>query len=263
MNTFLDGWFVLQTLLAEYYEKAGHGPAPNLAITNLPPDISAGADANEIGGTLPEEWQKAFKAAQKLPDGRARMALAFALGEWPVWTAGGDEQHPYLEDPKALQEAMYNTLLLISWSPGGAARTMFENSAQGQQLSWNENIDYAAYFENVNPAVKNAVEVLYQEAGLGPQADIQRINEASGVLASTHALEYWGAAGRNVVGDPEIPVFRLHGLGDHQIPYTLMPGYEDLAAKNGKEDLLRTALHWIGHQSRRKYLGGRSYEPTA
>lgn len=73
MNTFLDGWFVLQTLLAEYYEKAGHGPASNLTITKLPPDISVVADANEIGGTLPEEWQKAFKAEQN-----CRMVV-------PVW----------------------------------------------------------------------------------------------------------------------------------------------------------------------------------
>lgn len=242
MNTFLDGWFVLQTLIGEYYVEAGFGPASNLAITELPNDGSSNTDTNEIGGALPKEWQKAFEAAEQSPAGRARMALAFELGQWPVWTTGGGDQHPDLADAGAMQEAMYHTLMLISKSPGGAARTMFENSAQGQQLSWTDNVDYAKYFENGNPAVRNTVEKLYEEAGLDLQKDIHRINDAAGVLASAHALEYWGAAGRNVVGDPEVPVFRLHGLGDHQIPYTLMLGYRELVADNGKEGMFRAAL---------------------
>ena len=55
-------------------------------------------------------------------------------------------------------------------------------------------------------------------------------------------MEYWSAPGRTIVGDPKIPVIRLHSLGDYQIPYTLMLGYEDLVAENGNSDLLRTAL---------------------
>lgn len=241
MNSFLDGWFALQSLLGEYYVEAGHGPASDLAITELLNDGSSNPSGHGMTGSLPEAWRKAFDAAQESPEGRARMALAFVLGQWPAWMAD-DTSKPDLNNVEELQEAMYHSLLRLSQSPGGEARIMFENSAQGQQLSWNENVDYAEFYENGNPALKNAVEQLYQEAGLDLQADIQKINDMPGVLASSHAMEYWSAPGRTIVGDPKIPVIRLHSLGDYQIPYTLMLGYEDLVAENGNSDLLRTAL---------------------
>lgn len=241
MNTFLDGWFALQTLLQEYYVAAGIGPATDLAIIDLPNDGSAAGDGHGMKGDLPEAWRRAFEAAYASPEGRARMVLAFTLAQWHPWLADGDARPAY-DDVESIEKAVYDSLLRLAGSPGGEARIIFENAAQGQQLSWTENVDYAAFFENSNGGMRSVVEKLYADTGLDIQDDIARINAAKGVLASPHAIEYWGQPGRTVMGDPEIPVFRLHGLGDYQIPYTLMLGYQQAVEKNGKGDMLRSAL---------------------
>lgn len=241
MNTFLDGWFVLQTLLGEYYEAAGHGPASDLVITGLSNDGSSSASGHGMEGELPEAWRRAFEAANQSEQGQARMALAFAIAQWPAWMAD-DTALPSYSDIEALQESIYHSLMRLSGSPGGEARIIFENGAQGQQLSWNENVDYAAYFDNANPALRVAVETMYENAGLDLESDIAAVNAADGVLASRYAVDYWGAPGRATVGDPQIPVMRVHSLGDYQIPYTLMLGYQQAAAETGADALLRTAL---------------------
>lgn len=241
MNTFLDGWFVLQTLLGEYYEAAGHGPASDLMIIGLANDGSSSASGHGMEGELPEAWRRAFAAANQSEQGRARMALAFAIAQWPVWMAD-ETALPSYSDLEALQESIYGSLIRLSGSPGGEARIIFENAAQGQQLSWNENVDYAAYFKNANPALRAAVETMYRNAGLDLDSDITTVNEANGVLASQYAVDYWSAPGRATVGDPQIPVMRVHSLGDYQIPYTLMLGYQQATAERGADDLLRTAL---------------------
>lgn len=241
MNSFLDGWFALKVLLAEYYVDAGYGPASDLSVVELPNDGSANPSGHGLQGMLPEAWRRAFAAAQATPEGRARIALAFTLGQWGAWLAD-DTPQPDLGDPDALQAAMYQSLLRLSHSPGGEARILFENAAQGQQLSWNDDVDYAAFFESGNPALKKATETLYRKSTADLAADIRRINDAPRITASDHALEFWGQPGRTVIGDPKIPVIRLHMIGDYQIPYTLLQGYRSIVDANGRGDMIRTAL---------------------
>ena len=241
MNAFLDGWFTLQVLLAEYYVAAGYGPAKDLVVAGLPNDGSADPTGHGMTGALPEAWRKALDAAQKSALGRARIALAFALGQWGAWLAD-DTPQPALDDASALQNAMYLSACRLAYSPGGEARIMFENAAQGQQLSWNKGTDYEAALENANPAMRRAAETLYREAGASLPDDLARIAAAPRIEASSHALDFWAAAGRNVTARPEIPVIRLHMIGDYQIPYTLMLGYRDAVAANGAAEMLRIAL---------------------
>lgn len=241
MNTFLDGWFALKILLTEYYVGAGLGRAEDLVVAELPNDGSAHPTGHGMEGRLPDAWRKAFAAAQADGSGRARMALAFALGQWGAWVAD-DTPQPALDDADALQEAMYHSALRLAQSPGGEARIMFENAAQGQQLSWNADVDYADFVETANPALRSAVQTLYDKAGIDLTDDLKRLAEAPRVTASPHALAFWKASGRNTVGRPKIPVIRLHMIGDYQIPYSLMLGYEDEVRRNGCEALVRTAL---------------------
>ena len=72
MNTFLDGWFTLKALIA-----------PDLPVVDLPFEPSG-----EIRRDIPEAWRRAINAAQQTPEGRARIALAFTLGQWPAWVNG-------------------------------------------------------------------------------------------------------------------------------------------------------------------------------
>ncbi|MBO6560266.1 MAG: hypothetical protein JJ959_06995 [Nisaea sp.] len=247
MNCFLDGWFALKVLLAEYYEGAGYGPKSDLSIVSLPNDGSSHPTGHGMEGKLPEAWRRAFRAAQACPEGRARIALAFTLGQWPAWMADGTSL-PEQTDTDALQAAMFESALRLAQSPGGEARIMFENAAQGQQLSWNDDVDYVEFFENGNAALKRATEELYGKTTIELDDDLRRINDAPRIEVSSYALEFWSQPGRTIFGRPKIPVIRLHMVGDYQIPYTLVQGYMDTVMKNGCSDLVRTAfVHSTGH----------------
>lgn len=241
MNGFLDGWFALKVLLEELYVEAGYGPAEDLSIISLPNDGSSDPTGHGMAGKLPEAWRKAFTLAHSSREGRARLALAFTLGQWSPWMADNTSL-PDLDDVEALQEAIYEAAMRLSQSPGGEARIIFENAASGQQLSWNDSVDYAAFFETGNAALKAATETLYAQSGGDLAADLRKINEAPRIEASSYAIDFWSQPGRTVFGKPKIPVMRLHMVGDYQIPYTQMQGYEMLVEENGHGDNLRTAL---------------------
>lgn len=142
MNSFLDGWFALQVLIGPYYVSAGHGTAEDLPITGLKNDGSANPTGHGRVGALPEAWPQAASAAQQSSSGRARIALAFALGQWPAWVNTGTPK-PDLNDAAALQRSMFSALMQNAANPGGEARQMFENAANGEQLSGNTDVDYA------------------------------------------------------------------------------------------------------------------------
>lgn len=230
MNTFLDGWFVLKALIA-----------PHLAIVDLPIEGSGGA-AHGPGADLAAAWHRAIDAAQQTPQGRARIALAFTIGQWPAWAGHHLTAQPDLADVADLQHSMYHTLSYNAAEPGGAARARKELAASGQQLSWNTGVDYREFFENGNDAFKKAVRQLYQEAGLDLNAEIARVNEFPRVKASPYALEWWNAKGRTAKGTPTIPLLRMHEVGDQQVPLSLVQGYEDLIRANGRDDLYRLAV---------------------
>lgn len=258
MNTFFDGWFALRALVGQYYVKAGYGPLSDLVIAGLTNDGSSEASGHGMSGKLPEAWRKAFTAAYATEEGRARMVLAFALAQWSPWLTSPEEtpqnsshvssmhtsgtHFPDLNDPNSIAEAVYQSAMRLSGSPGGEARVMFENAAHGQQLSWNNDIDYSDFLRSANPHMKEAVSVLYKKAGLDLDGDIETINVQPRTKASNYALNYWKQPGRNVVGNPKIPLLRLHMVGDYQIPYSLVFGYSNEVKRNKKDDFYRTAF---------------------
>ena len=231
MNTFLDGWFALKALVA-----------PELPIVDLPFEGNG-----NVRSDIPEAWRRAINNAQQTPEGRARIALAFTVGQWPAWVNGLTSE-PDLKDADALQHAMYHAVFQNASDPGGNSRVRKELAAQGQQLSWNTGVDYREFFDNGNDAFKVAVRRLYQDAGLNLDDDLKRINALPRVSASPYALEWWNAPGRTAKGTPRIPLLRLHEIGDPQIPPSLVQGYDDLIRANRKEDLYRTAyVHAASH----------------
>jgi hypothetical protein len=245
MNTFLDGWFALKALIGPELEasrRQGRGQfgLADLLITDLPNAESYGFSGHGMDGRLPAAWRQAIDAAQQTPQGRARIALAFTVGQWPPWVNNLTPQ-PNLDDAAALQHSMYHAAFQNAANPGGEARIMFENAAHGQQLSWNTGVDYSQFFENGNPAFQRAVRQLYKEAGLDLEADLKKINDFPRIAASPHALEFWNAPGRNERGNPKIPLLRMHEIGDYQVPPSLVQGYAAEVHANGKDDLFRTA----------------------
>ena len=196
MNTMLDGWFVLKALLA-----------PDLEIVDLP---------REAGSLRPGyaplvfAWRQVIDAAQETPEGRARLALAVTIGQWPDWV-NPTNQNPDREDVAALQLSMYRTLRQFTSNVGGLSRFMFESAAdvRSTQLSWNTGVDYGEFFSNGNEDDRRAVRELYEQAGLDLEADLEEINAFPRISADVEALEYWGAPGRTVEGDPQVPLLRI------------------------------------------------------
>lgn len=240
MNTFLDGWSALRTLLTQHYVAAGCGEAADLAVTGLPNDGSAHPSGHGMTGALPDAWRRAFRAANANAEGRARMALAFAIGQWSPWLADGPE--PAFDDLDALQAAIFASAMQLAQSPGGEARVMFENAAQGEPPSWNEGVDYRQAFANAAPALRRAVEALYDRSGARLAQDLDAIEAAPRIAPSPHAQDFWRQPGRTVVGTPRIPVFRMHLLGDYQVPYSLALGYAELLERTGHADAARIAF---------------------
>jgi alpha-beta hydrolase superfamily lysophospholipase len=230
LNTFLDGWFVLKALIA-----------PELPIVDLGVEASGGDD-HGTEGELPVKWRQAIDRAQSTPEGRARIALAFAIGQWTAWSGHRLTPQPKLDDVEAMQHSMYHTLFHNAENPGGEARIRKELAASGQQPSWNTDIDYRDFFNNGNPAIQQVVRQLYQQAGGDFEGDLAKINKFPRVTASPYAMEWWNQPGRTAKGNPKIPLLRMHEVGDQQVPLSLVQGYDDLVRANGKQDLYRLAI---------------------
>ena len=244
MSSFLDGWFVMKALLADDFEARGLGSASDLVIAGLP---NAGARADPNLADIKAAWRSAIEAAGKTHEGRARLALAFAIGQWSPWMADGTEL-PDLSNTAALGDMVVNSALRIAGHVGGTARLLFENAASGQQLSGNEGIDYAAFYENAAPNLKRVVEALYAEAGLDFAGDLKRVDAEPRIAASDFALDFWTKPGRMMTGHLQVPTIRLHLLGDWAVPYSLMQGYQTLVEEVGTTHLYRQSLvKGVGH----------------
>jgi len=226
-NSDLDAWFVLRTLIA-----------PQLQITNIP---ASSAD-------LSAAWRAALTEAQQTPIGRARIALAITVGQLPAWvTATIPEPNP--DDVVALQNSMFTTVMVLAGTPGGVARAMFERSAPGQ-LSWNDGIDYKDSFRSGDEAYQRATRKLYDMAGASLASDLRQLKHAERVKADPLAIRWWSYPGRTVVGEPRVPVMRIHTSGDPAVLPAIVQGYDAAVKERGHAKLYRTAfVHAPGHCS--------------
>lgn len=223
-NSHLDGFFVLKALIA-----------PDLPIVNLPivdPEIT------EIGTA----WQQAIDNAQQTPEGRARIALAVTIGQWPAW--GGLSEalvpEPDPNDAHALQMSMYHSVFAVLPSNVTFGHSMLEHAAPGL-LRWNTGVDYKDFYENGDVLYKNAVQALYKEASLDLEADLERINAFPRIEADASAVKWWSSPGRTHVGEPKVPLLRMHNNGDLLVYPSMIKGYETLLGENGRTELFRSA----------------------
>jgi hypothetical protein len=136
---------------------------------------------------------------------------------------------------------MYETVFSAAAQPGGQSRFMFETTGGGQ-LSWNTGIDYVELFNNGNEFYKQAVRKLYRAAGIDLRADLARVNAFTRVSADATAIQFWSVPGRTVQGTPQVPVLRIHTIGDIAVPVTLVQGYDAAVRQDGANDLYRTAF---------------------
>jgi hypothetical protein len=213
-NVALDSAFAVQQLL---------GPTSGLQIVNI---------TNPTANLTIAEGL--FAAAQASPQGRARLALASALGDIPGWF---DPASPApAPTDYASQEA--NQFLWETQIDGPFAfafRAELEARAGGNP-SWTGGVDFARSLSRSADFAE--VQALYAAAGLNLSTDLATLNAAAPVRADAGAVAYLK---HNIVfnGDLAQPVLTIHTTGDGLVVNEDEGTYRSVVQDAGKSRLLR------------------------
>jgi hypothetical protein len=211
-NAGLDGAFAFQQLID-----------PSVQVVNI-----ANPTANLTGA------EQAAAAAQQTAQGRARLALAAALGDEPGWftplspePAAGDfatqEFNQYLWDTR------------VDFPFGFALRAELEARAGGNP-SWNTGVDY--YRQLARSANLREVIALYRAAGLSLRGDLATLNRAPRVSADPSAVRYL-AQNISFTGDISVPVLTMHTTGDGLVIPENEQAYASVVRRADNARLLR------------------------
>lgn len=230
-NQKLDTVFVLERLVA-----------PGLPVIDVPADVPGAQRA----------WIDALTAAQRTPEGRARIALAGAIGQLPPWGVrpdGTTPPPPAAGDPAALEEGVF---LALAGGPlpyiGQAMSSRRQITAVvGGNPSTNEGVDYGAQLRAAQPELHRAVRELYRTAGLDLDADLRALATAPRIAADPAAVERF-ARGIVLDGALRIPVLTVSGTGDQISTVAQQQSYEATVRRAGANALLRqTYVQSAGH----------------
>ncbi|MGW3964582.1 hypothetical protein ACWED2_32540 [Amycolatopsis sp. NPDC005003] len=232
-NQKLDTVFTLKTLL--FRDTA-------LPVTGMPADVP---------GTQ-RQWLSAVTSAQDTAAGRARIALAAAIGQLPGWGVAPDGSPtpvPDARDADGVEQGMYLALAggpLPYLGQAVSSRRTIEQLAGGNP-SWNTGVDYVRQFAQAAPEQQDVVRRLYARAGLDLRADFARLAAAPRVPADPAAVAYL-RRGIVFTGELRIPVLTVNGTGDQISTVAQQSSYGSLVRRAGNEPLLRqTYVQTAGH----------------
>ncbi len=223
-NRELDIAFVVKTLLA---------PASDLELARI-----RDPEANyHLADSILEQ-------AKAAPQGRARLALAAAVGNIPGWYDDGSPE-PAADDIAARLRHQLGWFEEVGFFVYFAARAQVEQQAGGNP-SWNTDVDYDDLVaRSIN---RDLVEALYEQAGLDLSTDLERLACAGRVDADPDAVAYLE---RHIVfsGDLSgVPVLAVHTDGDGLVTPDNMRAYADVVGWAGQSNLLeRLYVHRGGH----------------
>lgn len=220
-NVQLDGLFAFNQLLAN----------GSLQVVNFTNPTSELAQAEGI-----------LAAAQKTPQGRARIALFSSLEDVPGWFTTGSpepspndytsqEQNQYL----AAQVDLFFDIVAMSEAEGRA----------GGNYSWNTGVNYFHQFQQ--SIDRKEVIALYQQAGLPLHQDLDTIQDAPRVSANPEAIHYME---KYIVfnGDLDIPVLTMHTTADPLVFNQVEQAYASTVQQAGDSNLLRQVfVNRAGH----------------
>jgi hypothetical protein len=223
-NQALDATFAMQQLLA-----------PSLQIVHI---------TNPLGNFLLA--QQLITAAQATPQGRARIALAAALGDTPGWFTPGSPE-PASTDYAAQELNQFQWDVQVDNFFVFDLRAELEARAGGNP-SWNTGVDYQKQLEN--SADYAEVKALYSAAGLDLNADVATLNAAPRISADPGAVTYLT---QNVVFDGNLhkkPVLTMHTTGDGLVVNQDEQAYRSAVLRARDPQLLRQVfVHRAGHCS--------------
>ena len=232
-NQKLDTVFTLKTLL--FRDTA-------LPVTGIPADVPG----------LQQQWVSAMTAAQSTAAGRARTALAAAIGQVPGWGLAADGTTTPVPDGRDADGIERGMFLALAGGPlpylgqAVSSRRAIEQLAGGNP-SWNTGVDYARQLALAAPEQRNAVRRLYARAGLDLSADLGRLAAEPRVSADPAAVRYL-ARGIVFTGDLRVPVLTVNGTGDQISTVAQQQSYGTLVDRAGNGSLLRqTYVQTAGH----------------
>jgi pimeloyl-ACP methyl ester carboxylesterase len=211
-NTALDSEVAFQQLVD-----------PSVQVVNI-----TDPNANLAGA------EQATAAAQQTAQGRARLALAAALGDTPGWfTPLSAEPAP---NDYAAQEA--NQYL---WDTEVDFPFVFDFRAElearaGGNPSWTTGVNFFSQLAH-SPDLREVV-ALYRAAGLNLGADLAQLNRAARVAADPAAVGYL-AKYISFNGRLSMPVLTMHTTGDGLVIPENEQAYASVVARAGDSRLLR------------------------
>lgn len=176
-----------------------------------------------------------LERALTTPSGRARVALAAAVGDVPP------VENPQRGDPppnhvRERLEAQANWFRDVVFLVTFSARATVERRAGGNP-SWNTGVDYGALLERSGS--RDMVLELYADAGLDLRADLRELASAPPVGADPEAVRYLERyiAFNGKLGG--VPVVTIHTTGDGLCPPEHESAYADVVRWAGESEGLR------------------------
>ncbi|MCX4767796.1 S9 family peptidase [Streptomyces sp. NBC_01275] len=218
-NNTLDPAFAVKTLLA---------PGSDVPLVNLA-DQTAATDAANALTTVVD-------SAQTTAAGRARIALAAALHNIPVWNQP-TQTRPAATDWDAQQVNQYDAVKGLLKIAAFNRRQEAEVRAGGN-MSWNTGVDYAKLLGR--SSVRKEVTELYKKAGLSLKADLATLNRAPRISADPAAVA-WMSATSSFTGELTKPQLSVHTIGDALVPVQTESALRRAVTAAGSSALLRQA----------------------
>jgi pimeloyl-ACP methyl ester carboxylesterase len=211
-NTALDSELAFQQLIAPSLQV--------VHITNPTANLTA-AD-------------QAAAAAQATPQGKARIALAAALGDTPGWFTPLSPE-PAANDYAAQENNQYLWDTQVDYPFVFALRAELEARAGGNP-SWTTGVNYAAQLAKSPDFAE--VAALYQAAGLSLHGDLATLQHAAQISADPPAVKYL-AQNISFTGRISIPVLTMHTTGDGLVIPENEQAYASVVGRAGNSRLLR------------------------
>jgi fermentation-respiration switch protein FrsA (DUF1100 family) len=237
-NQALDTAFAFKTLL----------PLPSPQDTSPPLDTSPLQLVNitDPNGNLQRATQL-LQEAQGTPQGRARIALAAAVGDVPGWN-DPTELEPAPNDFAAQEQNQFEALqqqdfpFMFAFRAELEARIRVDLREQGFEEpvsanpSSNVGVDYAHQLRQSGR--QDQVEALYAEAGLHLDAELETLNDADRISADEGAAEYLFEYITYDGGLGNVPVLTMHTTADTLVVAEHEQAYADVVERAGDKELL-------------------------
>lgn len=176
-----------------------------------------------------------LEQAQRSDEGRARLALAAAIGNIPGWYDAAMRE-PASEDYAGQQHEQYRWFDEVGVLVFFTLRAQVERRAGGNP-SWNLGVDYRLRLaSSIN---REQVHGLYRAAKVDLEADLAALDSGHRIEADPGAVRYLE---QHIVFDGNLagtPVLALHTSGDGLVTPDNEQAYADVVHWAGNGDLLR------------------------